>query len=76
MGGLERVSNPIVSRDLIGRQSDEVLIEVERGAIRKFAEAVGDTTELGADVLGQRHACSGRAGLQLPVYVLGQVANL
>jgi len=45
MGGLERVSNPIVSRDLIGRQSDEVLIEVERGAIRKFAEAVGDTSE-------------------------------
>ena len=45
MGGLERVSDPIVSRDLIGRQSDEVLVEVERGAIRKFAEAVGDTTE-------------------------------
>ena len=45
MGGLERVSDPIVSRDLIGRQSDEVLVEVERGAIRKFAQAVGDTTE-------------------------------
>ena len=44
MGGLERVSDPIVSRDLIGRQSDEVLVEVERGAIRKFAQAVGDTT--------------------------------
>src|SRR5438874_430741 len=34
-----------VLRELIGRQSDEVLVEVERGAIRKFAEAVGDTTE-------------------------------
>ena len=45
MGGFERVSDPIVSRDLIGRRSDEVLLEVERGAIRKFAEAVGDTTE-------------------------------
>jgi len=45
MGGLERVSDPIVSRDLIGRQSDEVLVEVERGAIRKFAQAVGDATE-------------------------------
>ena len=45
MGGFERVSDPIVSRDLIGRRSDEVLVEVERGAIRKFAEAVGDTTE-------------------------------
>lgn len=46
MGRLEeRVSDPLVSRDLIGRQSDEVLVEIERGAIRKFAEAVGDTTE-------------------------------
>ncbi|TMD38937.1 MAG: MaoC family dehydratase [Chloroflexi bacterium] len=39
------MSEPIISKDLIGRQSEEVLIEVERGAIRKFAEAVGDTTE-------------------------------
>ncbi len=46
MGRLEeRVSDPLVSRDLIGRQSDEVLVEIERGAIRKFAEAVGDTTQ-------------------------------
>jgi acyl dehydratase len=46
MGRLEeRVSDPLVSPDLIGRQSDEVLVEIERGAIRKFAEAVGDTTE-------------------------------
>lgn len=33
-----------ISEALIGRESEEVLIEVERGAIRKFAEAVGDTT--------------------------------
>ena len=39
------MSDPIVSRDLIGQQSDEVLVEIERGAIRKFAEAVGDSTE-------------------------------
>jgi len=45
MGSLKRMSDPLVSRELIGRQSDEVLVEVERGAIRKFAEAVGDTTE-------------------------------
>jgi hypothetical protein len=46
MGRLEeRVSDPLVSRDRIGRQSDEVLVDIERGAIRKFAEAVGDTTE-------------------------------
>ncbi len=46
MGRLEeRVSDPLVSRELIGRQSDEVLVEIERGAIRKYAEAVGDTSE-------------------------------
>ena len=39
------MSEPLVSRELIGRQSDEVLVEIERGGIRKFAEAVGDTTE-------------------------------
>jgi len=46
MGRLEeRVNDPLVSSELIGQQSDEVLVEIERGAIRKFAEAVGDTTE-------------------------------
>jgi hypothetical protein len=35
---------PALSRDLIGRESDVVLFEVERGAIRKFAEAVLDQT--------------------------------
>jgi len=39
------VTDPLVSSQLIGQQSDEVLVEIERGAIRKFAEAVGDTTE-------------------------------
>jgi len=39
------VTDPLVSSQLIGQQSDEVLVEVERGAIQKFAEAVGDTTE-------------------------------
>jgi hydroxyacyl-ACP dehydratase HTD2-like protein with hotdog domain len=39
------MSEPLVSKDLIGGQSEEVLVEIERGAIRKFAEAVGDTTE-------------------------------
>lgn len=33
-----------VSPDLIGRESEVVLFEVERGAIRKFAEAVQDQT--------------------------------
>ena len=35
---------PTLSRDLIGRESEAVLFEVERGAIRKFAEAVQDQT--------------------------------
>jgi acyl dehydratase len=33
-----------LSRDLVGRESAVVLFEVERGAIRKFAEAVQDQT--------------------------------
>ena len=39
------MTDPLVSSQLIGQQSDEVLVEIERGAIQKFAEAVGDTTE-------------------------------
>src|SRR5260370_15381731 len=35
---------PALSSDLIGRESDVVLFEVERGAIRKFADAVQDQT--------------------------------
>jgi hypothetical protein len=35
---------PALSRDLIGRESDVVLFEVERGAIRKFADAIQDQT--------------------------------
>jgi acyl dehydratase len=33
-----------LSRDLIGRESEAVLFEVERGAIRKFADAAQDQT--------------------------------
>jgi len=33
-----------LTRDLIGRESEVVLFEVERGAIRKFADAVQDQT--------------------------------
>jgi acyl dehydratase len=35
---------PALSSDLIGRESEVVLFEVERGAIRKFADAVQDQT--------------------------------
>lgn len=39
----EPASAPPLSRDVIGLHA-EAIFEVERGAIRKFAEAVGDTT--------------------------------
>ena len=35
---------PALTTDLIGRESEGVVFEVERGAIRKFAEAVQDQT--------------------------------
>ena len=35
---------PSLTSDLIGRESEVVLFEVERGAIRKFADAVQDQT--------------------------------
>jgi hypothetical protein len=36
---------PEIPRELIGKESDEVIVDIEPGAIRKFAEAVGDRTE-------------------------------
>jgi len=33
-----------IDRSVIGLESDEVIFEVEKGAIRKFADALGDTT--------------------------------
>ena len=35
---------PTLTSDIIGRESEAMLFEVERGAIRKFAEAVQDQT--------------------------------
>ena len=35
---------PALSSDLIGRESEVVVFDVERGAIRKFADAVQDQT--------------------------------
>src|SRR2546425_10884767 len=35
---------PALTTDLIGRESEGVVFEVERGAIRKFADAVQDQT--------------------------------
>jgi acyl dehydratase len=32
----------MLDKSLIGRESDPTVIEVERGAIRRFAEAIGD----------------------------------
>jgi len=36
--------SPALTSDLIGRESELVLFEVERGAIQKFADAVQDQT--------------------------------
>ena len=38
------MDHPALTSDLVGRESEEVLFEVERGAIRKLAEAVSDQT--------------------------------
>ncbi len=35
-----------IDRSLVGRTSDPEVCEVERGAIRRFAEAIGDTEPL------------------------------
>jgi acyl dehydratase len=39
----------MLDRSLIGRESEPVVHEVERGAIRRFAEALGDPSPLYAD---------------------------
>jgi acyl dehydratase len=39
----------MLDRSLIGRESEPVVHEVERGAIRRFAEALGDPSPVYAD---------------------------
>lgn len=54
----------MLDRSLIGRQSEPVVHEVEKGAIRHFAEALGDPNPLYQDEAAARGA--GYAGLLAP----------
>ena len=54
----------MLERSLIGRESEPTLHEVEKGAIRRFAEALGDPNPLALDEAAARAA--GFAGLVAP----------
>ncbi len=54
----------MLDKSLIGRESEPVLQEVERGAIRRLAEALGDPNPLYTDEEAARSA--GLAGLLAP----------
>jgi len=66
-----------LSRDLIGRESEVVLFEVERGAIRKFAEAVQDQTPecLGGDVAPPTFPTTFRIPISGLIYDLARVLH-
>ncbi len=46
----------MLDRSLIGRQSEPVVHEVEKGAVRRFAEAIGDPNPLYVDEAAARAA--------------------
>ncbi|HET8540721.1 MAG TPA: MaoC family dehydratase N-terminal domain-containing protein [Anaeromyxobacter sp.] len=46
----------MLDRSLIGRESEPVVHEVERGAIRRFAESLGDPNPIYADEAAARGA--------------------
>ena len=54
----------MLDRSLIGRESEPVLHEVEKGAIRRFAEALGDPNPIYVDEDAARAA--GHPGLLAP----------
>jgi acyl dehydratase len=54
----------MLDRTLIGRESEPTVVEVEKGAIRRFAEALGDPNPLALDEAAARAA--GYAGLVAP----------
>lgn len=53
-----------IDRSLIGSLSEPFVVEVERGAIRRFAEAIGDADPVYVDEAAARAA--GYAGLPAP----------
>ncbi len=54
----------MLDRSLIGRESEPVVHEVEKGAIRRFAEALGDPNPIYQDEAAARAA--GHPGLVAP----------
>jgi acyl dehydratase len=54
----------MLDRSLIGRESEPVLHEVEKGAVRRFAEALGDPNPIYVDETAARAA--GHPGLVAP----------
>ncbi len=54
----------MLDRSLIGRESEPVVHEVEKGAIRRFADALGDPNPVYQDEVAARAA--GFAGLVAP----------
>ena len=54
----------MLDRTLIGRESEPTVVEVEKGAIRRFAESLGDPSPLALDEAAARAA--GFAGLVAP----------
>jgi len=54
----------MLDRTLIGRESEPTVVEVEKGAIRRFAEALGDPNPLAVDEAAARAA--GFTGLVAP----------
>jgi len=54
----------MLDKSLIGRESEVTVVEVEKGAIRRFAEAIGDANPIYADDGAARAA--GFAGIVAP----------
>jgi len=54
----------MLDRTLIGRESEPTVVEVEKGAIRRFADALGDPNPLALDEAAARAA--GHASLVAP----------
>ena len=54
----------MLDKTLIGRESEPAVVEVEKGAIRRFAEALGDPSPLALDEAAARAA--GHASLVAP----------
>jgi acyl dehydratase len=64
----------MLERNLIGRESEPVVHEVEKGQVRRFADALGDPSPLSQDEAAARAA--GYAGLLAPpTFVVSLTAN-